>query len=71
MIVVVKLMGHLRVHFRCILIRVLNMMIFSLVVVLVLVLSITISSSVAKSLGGGVSSLHSIRSLGSVSGVSE
>jgi hypothetical protein len=47
------------------------MMIFSLVVVLVLVLSITISCCVAESLGGGVSSLHSIRSLGPVSGVSE
>ena len=64
-------MGHLRVHFRCILIRVLNMMIFSLVVDLVLVLSIAISSSVSESLGGGVSALHPIRSLRPVSGVSE
>ena len=67
----VKLMGHLCVHFGCILIRVLDMMIFSLVVVLVLVLSITISSCVSESLGGGVSALHPIRSLGPVSGVSE
>ena len=61
-------MGHLSVHFGCILIRVLDMMIFSLVV---LVLSIAISSSVSESLGGGVSALHPIRSLGPVSGVSE
>ncbi len=64
-------MGHLSVHFGSILIRVLNMMIFSLGVVLVLVLSITISCCVTESLSGGVSSLHSIGSLGSVSGMSK
>ena len=64
----VKLMGHLCVHFGCILIRVLDVMIFSLVV---LVLSIAISSCVSESLGGSVSALHPIRSLRPVSGVSE
>ena len=62
-------MRHLCVHFRCILIRMFNMMIFSLMVILVL--SITISCSVTESLSGGVSPLQSIRSLGPVSGVSK
>ena len=51
---VFKLMRHLSVHFGCVLIWMLNMMIFALVLI------INVSCSVAKSVSSSMGTLHSV-----------
>ena len=66
-------MRHLSVHLRGILVRVLNMMIFSsLGVLLILILPVALSGGVAEPVGRCVTpSIDSLRSLRPVSGVTQ
>jgi hypothetical protein len=69
-LVMVQLVRHLSVNLRCVLMRVLNVMILALMIA-VSAFSVALSGSVTEAVSGSVSALHAFRPLRTVGGVSQ